>query len=125
VTRTASETLRDAISALSAATANANENHSFIYSVQHGENGMALFGRDEEGQIVPGYKGPLSTYSEWHALAIGFYHGFSEDKEIPKQVMSGNADVKYEPHMAKIGFPIGVVTKYVVLIGLAKAFGAI
>jgi len=73
---------------------------------------MSLFGRDEEGQIIPGYKGPLSTYKEWHSLGVGFYHGFSEDKEIPRRVMHGNTDVSYEPHMAKIGFPIGVAMKY-------------
>jgi len=125
VIRTASETLKGAISALSVATPNASKDNSFIWGAGIRQTVMSLFGTDEEGQIIPGYKGLLSTYAEWHALGIGFYHGFSEDKEIPKQVMSGNADVKYEPHMAKIGFPIGVVTKYVVLIALAKAFGAI
>jgi len=84
---------------------------------------MSLFGHDEEGQIIPGYKGPLSTYKEWHALGIGFYHGFSEDKEIPRQVMDGNPDVSYEPHMAKIGFPIGVATKYGLII-VAFKYGA-
>jgi len=82
---------------------------------------MSLFG-DEEGQILPPYKGPLSSYPEWHALAIGFYHGFSEDKEIPRQVMDGNPDVKSESHMAKYGFPLGVMAKYALVI-LAFKYG--
>ena len=73
---------------------------------------MSLFGYDEEGQIIPGYKGLLSTYAEWHALAIGFYHGVSEDKQIPSRVFASNSDVSKEPHMAKIGFPLGVLFKW-------------
>lgn len=77
---------------------------------------MGLRGYDEEGQIIPGYKGPLSTYAEWHSLGIGFYHGFSEDKEIPTRVFGSNSDVAKEPHMAKIGFPLGVLAKYALII---------
>jgi len=81
---------------------------------------MSLFGYDEKGQIIPGYKGPLSTYAEWHALGIGFYHGVSEDKEIPRRVMHGNTDVDYEPHYAKLGFPIGVAMKYALVVASFK-----
>ena len=81
---------------------------------------MSLFGHDEEGQIVPGYKGLLSTYAEWHAFGIGFYHGFSENKKIPAKVFGSNSDVSKEPHMAKIGFPIGVAAKYALVIAAFK-----
>lgn len=80
---------------------------------------MALFGK-EEGQIIAPYKGPLSSYAEWHALAIGFYHGFSEDKQIPTKVFGSNSDVSKEPHMAKVGFPLGVVAKYGLIIAAFK-----
>lgn len=88
---------------------------------------MGLFTRERwsEGkkkQLIPYYRGPLSTIPEWHALGIGFYHGFSEDGTIPRKVFLDNQDVKYEPHMAKIGFPIGVAVKYA-LVGLAFKYG--
>lgn len=84
---------------------------------------MVLFTRDpypegKEEQVFKHYKGPLSTYSEWHSLGIGYYHGVSEDKEIPRQVLIGNPDVKHEPHFAKIGFVLGVVSKWVGLAAL-------
>lgn len=82
---------------------------------------MGLFG-EEKGQILPPYKGPLSSYPEWHALAIGFYHGFSEHKQIPQRVFGSNSDVAKEPHMAKIGFPVGVLAKYGLVI-LAFKYG--
>lgn len=72
---------------------------------------------EEDGQILPHYIGPLSSFPEWHSLGIGFYHGFSEDKKIPRKVVMSNSDVSKEPHMAKIGFPIGVASKYGLLLG--------
>jgi len=71
-------------------------------------------------QLIPHYYGPLSTYAEWHALGIGFYHGFSEDKAIPRQRMRNNNDLVNEPHMAKIGFPLGVAAKYGLVVAAAK-----
>lgn len=99
----------------------ANKGDTFLYGFENCKVVMSLFGR-EEGQIIPPYKGPLSSYAEWHALAIGFYHGFSEDKAIPLQVMDGNPDVSSEPHMAKYGFPLGVMTKYALVV-LAFKYG--
>jgi len=82
---------------------------------------MALFGK-EEGQIVAPYKGPLSSYAEWHSLGIGFYHGVSEDKQIPTKVLQSNSDVSKEPHYAKTGFVFGVAAKYLA-VGLAFKYG--
>jgi len=67
-------------------------------------------------QLIPYYYGPLSTYAEWHSLGIGFYHGFSEHKQIPSSVFGSNSDVAKEPHMAKIGFPLGVAAKYALIV---------
>jgi len=72
----------------------------------------------EDGQIIPHYIGPLSSFPEWHSLAIGFYHGFSEDRRIPREVMMSNSDVSKEPHMAKYGFPLGVISKYLFFMGI-------
>jgi len=83
-----------------------------------------MFSRErwkEEGQIVPYYFGPLSSFPEWHSLAIGYYHGFSENKKIPRAVMLSNGDVSKEPHMAKYGFPLGAMTKYLFFIGIGSA----
>jgi len=83
-----------------------------------------MFSRErwkEDGQIVPYYIGPLSSFPEWHSLAIGYYHGFSENKKIPRAVMLSNGDVSKEPHMAKYAFPLGAITKYLFFIGIGSA----
>jgi len=83
---------------------------------------MSLFGTDEEGQILPGYKGLLSTYAEWHSLIIGFYHSQAPRSEgIPPALSNKdspryNADVDKEPHMAKYGYVLGEYAKYAVIV---------
>lgn len=70
---------------------------------------MSLFGK-EKGQIVAPYKGPLSSYAEWHAMVIGAYHSLDPKSEgIPKELSDPdsyryNADVDKEIHMAKYGY---------------------
>lgn len=71
-------------------------------------------------QLIPHYYGLLSTYAEWHSLGIGFYHGFSEHKQIPTSVFGSNSDVSKEPHMAKIGFPLGVAAKYGLIVAASR-----
>jgi len=73
-------------------------------------------------QLIPYYKGLLSTYAEWHALGIGVYHGVSEDKQIPTKIFKSNSDVSKEPHMAKTGFVLGVAAKYLA-VGLGFKYG--
>lgn len=82
---------------------------------------MAVFGFEED-QVLKPYKGPLSSYPEWHSFMIGIYHGVSEDKQIPTKVMQSNSDVSKEPHYAKAGFVFGVAAKYMA-IGLAFKYG--
>lgn len=86
---------------------------------------MSLFGTDEEGQIITGYKGLLSTYAEWHSLIIGFYHSHAPRSEgIPAELSDEdspryNPDVDKEPHMAKYGYILGEYSRYAVIIALA------
>jgi len=87
---------------------------------------MSLFGSGEEGQIISGYKGPFSTYAEWHSFVIGFYHSYDPRSEgIPHALSDAgspryNPDVDKEIHMAKYGYIVGEYSKYG--IGLAMLF---
>lgn len=82
---------------------------------------MALFGR-EEGQIIAPYKGPLSSYAEWHAVATGYKHGLSElvgrnkndDVELPTK------DARKEPHMYDLGYSLGTLTRWTFFLALAN-----
>jgi len=82
---------------------------------------MGLFG-DEKGQILPPYKGILSSYAEWHALATGYKHGISElvgrnkndDVELPTK------DAKKEPHMYNLGYSLGTLTRWAFFLALAR-----
>lgn len=83
---------------------------------------MSLFGYDEKGQIIPGYKGPLSTYKEWHATVTGFQDGISEFKgrnkndgtELPTK------DARKEPHMYDLGYSLGTLMRWVFILFLAS-----
>jgi len=83
----------------------------------------SLFG-EEEGQIIPPYKGPLSSYAEWHAMVIGAYHSLNPRSEgIPKDLSNPdsfryNPDVDKEPHMAKYGYIATEYLKYGVIAGI-------
>ena len=82
---------------------------------------MSLFG-EEEGQIIPPYKGPLSSYAEWHSLVIGSYHSLDPRSEgIPKELSDPdsyryNPDVDKEIHMAKYGYIATEYLKYIAMI---------
>lgn len=82
---------------------------------------MSLFG-EEEGQIIPPYKGPLSSYAEWHATVTGFQDGISEFKgrnkndgtELPTK------DARKEPHMYDFGYSLGTVARWSFMIVAAR-----
>lgn len=82
---------------------------------------MSLFGK-EEGQIVNGYKGPLSTYAEWHSMIIGVYHSYAPRSEgVPSELSKRgnsryNPDVDKEIHMAKYGYILGEYSKYLIFL---------
>jgi len=83
---------------------------------------MPLFSFDEkykeEGQILPYYIGPLSTYAEWHANQVGLrysldprYEGIPEDVYNPDSDIY-NADVDKEGHYASQAYIAGEYSKY-------------
>lgn len=69
------------------------------------------------GELIPGYRGPFSSTTEWHAFTIGFYHGFIDLVDyngLPKPARD-NDGVALEPHYAKGGYVCGAITRLVVL----------
>lgn len=72
----------------------------------------------EEGQILPYYIGPFSTWAENHAFQIGVrysldprYEGIPEDLYDSDSDMY-NADVDKEGHYASQGYVAGEYSKY-------------
>jgi hypothetical protein len=55
--------------------------------------------------------GFLSYAAEWHALAIGFYHGVKR-----LRMPASNPDVEAEPHYYKGAYVLGYILKLVVVI---------
>jgi len=83
---------------------------------------MPLFNFDEkyteEGQILPYYIGPLSSYAEWHASQVGLrysldprYEGIPEDVYNPEADLY-NPDVDKEGHYASQAYIAGEYSKY-------------
>lgn len=65
--------------------------------------------------------GLLSYALEWHALAIGVYHGF---KHLDRP--TSNPDVEAEPHYYKGGYVTGYLLKAVIVVTMgATAAGVI
>lgn len=87
---------------------------------------MALFTDEkypegEAQQVIPYYKGLLSTYAEWHATVTGFQDGLSElsGRNGNDGVKLPTKDARKEPHMYDLGYSLGTLTRYAVILKLA------
>lgn len=69
--------------------------------------------RKKTQEIVTGYTGPFSSFTEWHAFGIGFYYGAREEyDQLPEGLWDEdadlyNADVVAEDHYTYVGFEAG------------------
>lgn len=69
--------------------------------------------REKAQELITGYRGPLSSYAEWHAFGTGFYYGARTNfSRVPKDLWNEdstryNPDVVKEPQYAYAGFELG------------------
>jgi len=61
----------------------------------------------------------LSTYQEVHAVILGLYCGFTEWKGIDAGTLK-NPDVVAEPHYAKLGYVVGTILRWVMILFLIQ-----
>lgn len=66
------------------------------------------------------YDGPFSTWTEWHAFAIGFYMGIRVIDPFP-HLYPDNDDVRAEPHYFAGGYVMATTIQYITLTMVATA----
>lgn len=61
----------------------------------------------------------LSTYQEVHAVILGLYCGLTEWKGLDAETLK-NPDVVAEPHYAKLGYVVGTILRWTIIITLVS-----
>ena len=61
----------------------------------------------------------LSSYQELHAIVLGLYCGLTEWKGLDAETLK-NPDVVAEPHYAKLGYVLGTILRWIIIITLIQ-----